>query len=282
VILNLLFTNIFNLGQGLITLSSLKMSEFDMQAASYLNNAILPIILAIIVILLIYKNGKILRQRFFAWMFVKMSKGYNEALDKTKTKLFAELQDFKSLDWDLRNKGLIRILEIGVGPGSNFKFYPKNARVIAVDPNPFFKQFLEEYSSKFPEIKLEQIVLAEGENLTEVKDGSVDIVVTTIVLCSVRDVKQVLREIKRVLAPGGKYFFLEHVLGEKGSRYYRVQKFVGPVWPYLFDGCDVTRDIGRMIDQSGFSKAHITHFIAPLKSIFRSVAGPHIVGTVQK
>ena len=72
-----------------------------MQAASYLNNAILPTVLAIIVIILIYKNAKTIRQRFFAWLHLKISKGYNEAMDKTKAELFADLQN---MDWNLRNK----------------------------------------------------------------------------------------------------------------------------------------------------------------------------------
>lgn len=257
------------------------MSPFDAAAAYYLSNVILPVVFVIVTTVLITKNIKPIRQRIFARCYPAFADKYNEDLDTTKAELFKDLHDFKSLDWDLRNKGLIRILEIGVGPGCNFKFYPKNSKVIAVDPNPYFRQYLEEKKLKFPNVKLEQVLLSEGENLVGIEDDSVDIVITTMVLCSVRDVRAVLREIRRVLASEGKYFFLEHIIGEKGSTYRRNQSVVEPIWAFLYD-CHLTRDLDKMIKQSGFSNVCITKFIAPLKGVISHVMGPHIMGSVQK
>lgn len=177
------------------------MSEFDAAAVSWLNSYILPLTVAVLITFIIVKNGKRIRQRFFAYVFSKLGKKYHTDMEATKTELFRELNNLKSADSDLRNKGLIRVLEIGVGPGSNFKFYPQNSRAILVDPNPFFEKNLRKNCEEFSHIKLEQFVLGAGEDLSEVKDGSVDVVFTTIVLCSVNDVRKVLKEIKRVLAP---------------------------------------------------------------------------------
>lgn len=257
------------------------MSQFDAEAAYYLGKTILPILLVVIAFFFITKNMKSIRQKLFVRFYPGFIKQYNEALEETKVELFKELEDFRSLDWDLQNKGLIRILEVGIGPGSNFKYFPQNSRVIAADPNPYFRQSLEENKKKFPNVTLEQIVLNEGENLVGIKDESIDVVITTITLCSVRDVRAVLREIRRVLAIGGKYFFLEHVIGDRGTTYRRNQSFLEPIWWCLYD-CHLTRDSDKMIEQAGFSKVSMKRFIAPLNSVISHVIGPHIVGSAQK
>ena len=90
-----------------------------------------------------------LRQRLFAtWYAWFMSVIYYKQLEKTKSEFFSKLTDVQSLDSDLRKQGVIRILELGVGPGVNFKYYPKNARIIAVDPNPYFKTYIESNADK--------------------------------------------------------------------------------------------------------------------------------------
>ncbi len=67
-------------------------------------------------------------------------------------------------------------------------------------------------------------------------------------LCSVRDVKQVLSEVDRVLKPGGKVFLLEHIASPEGTLMRRVQDAVGPVWEIALDGCkfsETWKDLGK-------------------------------------
>src|SRR5690242_6004104 len=69
------------------------------------------------------------------------------------------------------------------------------------------------------------------------EDDSVDAVVSTLVLCSACDPARVLREIRRVLKPGGRFVFLEHVAAPQGTRLRTVQRWIRPVWRRIADGC---------------------------------------------
>lgn len=115
--------------------------------------------------------------------------------------MFADLNDIDSSLVDLRNRGLIRILEIGVGSGSNLKYYPQQCRLVVVDPSPHFYDYFRNNVDKFPDINLEKFVRSPGERFRGVPTCSVDVVVTTTVLCCVENVPKVLKEIRRVLVP---------------------------------------------------------------------------------
>jgi SAM-dependent methyltransferase len=85
--------------------------------------------------------------------------------------------------------------------GANFEFYPANSQLTVVEPNAFFEPLFYQNQSKHPDIKMEKFVLASAEDMKGVEDGSVDIVVSTLVLCSVRSLEKTLQEVHRILAP---------------------------------------------------------------------------------
>ncbi len=91
------------------------------------------------------------------------------------------------------------ILEIGPGNGNNFEFYPRNCRVIALDRNSYFEKYFHENKSKFPNVFLEKYIIGSAEDMKQIEDHSVDVVVTTFLLCSVKNCCKTLNEIKRVL-----------------------------------------------------------------------------------
>ena len=103
-------------------------------------------------------------------------------------------------------------LEIGFGTGINIKFYPKNVKkIIGLDINEgMLKQFSKKKLSNRVEI---QSLHQEGETLP-FPDNSIAAVTSTYTLCSITDVTLSLKEIYRVLKPGGKYYFLEHGLAD--------------------------------------------------------------------
>ena len=85
-----------------------------------------------------------------------------------------------------------------------------------------------------------QIEAAGAEQLPFV-DASVDVVVSTLVLCSVEDPRAVLAEIRRVLRPGGRFLFLEHVIAPRFGLLRMCQRSARRPWSWLFDGCDTCR-----------------------------------------
>ena len=101
-------------------------------------------------------------------------------------------------------------------------------------------------------------------------EGSFDVVVSTLVLCSVSDAARALLEVHRVLRPGGELIYLEHVGAGAGSSLHRWQRFIEPVWKRLCDNCHLTRDTAKLIEASGFRLAHHIEAI--------NDAGPEITG----
>ena len=163
---------------------------------------ILPIgLLSTILFMLVTDRMKMIREWYCSKYLKQFTELHEELIEPIKKALFADLNDIDSNIIDLRNKGLIRILEIGVGSGSNLKYYPQQCRLVIVDPTPYFKEYFSENSDKFPDITLEKFVVSPGERLRGIPTCSVDVVVTTTVLCCVENVPKVLKEIRRVLVP---------------------------------------------------------------------------------
>lgn len=118
--------------------------------------------------------------------------------------------------------------------------------------------------------------LGTAERL-EAEDNSVDAVVSTLVLCTVPDVAATLQEVLRVLKPGGRFLFMEHVAAPRGTRLRRVQQWIRPLWKVIGDGCHPDRETWTIIETAGFDSVKIEHFQAPFP-----IFGPHIMGEAIK
>jgi ubiquinone/menaquinone biosynthesis C-methylase UbiE len=141
------------------------------------------------------------------------------------------------------------VLEIGFGTGLNLPHYPSDVRrIIALDSNPGTWRLADRQLRQSP-IEVEHIVHS-GERLP-MEDGSFDSVVTTFTLCSIPDVLAALREMRRVLKPGGRYSFLEHGLSPD-PRIARWQHWGTPITRCLGEGCHLDRPIRRLVEEAGF------------------------------
>lgn len=152
------------------------------------------------------------------------------------------------------------VLEIGFGTGLNLEFYPDEVRKItAVDPNAGMSEVARRNIERSG-IKVETKVIS-GEHLP-IEDESFDSVVCTWTLCSIPDAGQALREVRRVLRPGGKFFFVEHGLAPDPG----VQKWqhrLTPPWRKIGDGCHLNRPIAEMIQAEGLRIPRMETFYMP-------------------
>ena len=150
------------------------------------------------------------------------------------------------------------VLEIGIGPGLNLPLYDPSrvTRVIGVDPGADFLKLGCERRDRSP-VPLE-IIQAPAEALP-LADASIDTVVITYTLCSVEDPAQALREVRRVLRPGGLVLFLEHGLSsDAGVAIW--QHRLNPIWRRLAVGCNRTRPVQKLLDEAGLTIRSIEHY----------------------
>lgn len=152
-----------------------------------------------------------------------------------------------------------RVLEIGAGTGANLAHYPTSLeRLVLTDHD---KDMLKRLSRRLDESGRDKtkvdVVVSESDTLP-FADQSFDTVVSTLVLCSVPDVAQTLREVHRVLRPGGTLVFLEHVAAEDNPKRLRWQKRIEPFWAPISGNCHLTRTTARSIEDAGFAIESIT------------------------
>ena len=145
---------------------------------------------------------------------------------------------------------------------------------MGVEPNPYMVPYLRQ-SAEQAGLHIE-IRSGTAERLPAA-DQSIDAVVATLVLCSVSDPKQVLREVLRVLKPGGRFLFIEHVAAPQGTRLRTAQRWLRPLWTRIADGCHPDRETGALIEQAGFAEVRFEKFRLPLGPV-----GPQIAGCARK
>lgn len=150
------------------------------------------------------------------------------------------------------------VVEVGAGTGANLAHYPSTVeRLVLTDPVPaMLTQLRGRLDRLAPGIDVE-VHRASAASLP-LGDGEVDAVVSTLVLCSVPDPAGALAEARRVLRPGGRLVFLEHVAAEGRPDRLRWQHRLDHVWPHLAGGCRLTRSTGALIEEAGYDVVALT------------------------
>ncbi|KAM4698917.1 thiol S-methyltransferase TMT1A-like [Discoglossus pictus] len=209
-------------------------------------------------------------KRMFPLLMSKIADQYNKAMETVKKDLFSNLCDFTGPSKELT------LLEIGCGTGANFSFYPQGCRVTCIDLNPNFQPLLSKSIAQNDHLKFENFIVASADNMKEVPDASVDVVVCTLLVCSVPSTPKVLEEVLRVLRPGGAFYFLEHVASTDDSSWtYFIQTILDPTWKLLFDGCNLRRSTWIDLEKAKFSELKLRHLYA--NNLFNAIR-PHVFG----
>jgi ubiquinone/menaquinone biosynthesis C-methylase UbiE len=142
------------------------------------------------------------------------------------------------------------VLEVGIGSGLNLPFYTSGVtRVYGVDPSAELLAMARERATAAPF----PVELVHGSaDRIALGDASVDTVVATWSLCSIANASDALREMGRVLKPGGAFIFVEHGLApDAGVR--KWQNFLTPLWRPLTGGCHLNRKMDDLVRGAGFT-----------------------------
>lgn len=156
-----------------------------------------------------------------------------------------------------------RVIEVGAGNGLNFPYYPGEvSEVVAIEPERVLRRLAVSAALR-ADVPVD-VVPGAAEALP-VKSEAFDAAVVSLVLCSVRDVRRALGELRRVLRPGGELRFFEH--GRAPGRLMSVTQRVldRTVWPLLFGGCHVARDPLAALREAGFELGAHRRFLVPAK-----------------
>ena len=143
------------------------------------------------------------------------------------------------------------VLEVGAGTGVTLAHYPRSiARLVLCEPDAHMRRKLKKKADA-PALRNIEISDASLDSLP-FKAGEFDAVVCSLVLCSVPDQRAALAEIARVLKPGGRLAFLEHVAADRRPERLKWQRRIEPVWKHLMGNCHLTRRTEAAIAAAGF------------------------------
>jgi ubiquinone/menaquinone biosynthesis C-methylase UbiE len=204
----------------------------------------------------------------FAWMMAHLSAEYEQAVSDCAGRTLRERKHslFANIHGD--------VLEIGPGTGPNLSYYPKDIHWIGIEPNPYMHSYLNKEAER---LGLNINIRNCSAERIDAEDNSMDAVVSTLVLCSVPNLTATLQEILRVLKPGGRLLFIEHVAAPQGTWLRKLQSGIKPIWKVLGDGCNPDRETWIVLENAGFDSVNYQHFEAPVPLV-----SPHIVGVAIK
>lgn len=162
------------------------------------------------------------------------------------------------------------VVEIGPGTGVNLRYLPDGIRWIGLEPNPHMHGFIRE---KLTGREIDADLRSDPVGASGLPGDSADVVISTLVLCSVPDVRGALAEIRRILRPGGCFLFIEHVAAEKHTPLCWLQHGIRPIWKRVADGCRPDRETDVTLQEAGFSSLKMERFSIGLPPV-----SPHVMG----
>ncbi len=206
-------------------------------------------------------------KRLFAWMMAQSNSTYDkivgdvyDGLGLHKRSFFANLQG--------------KVLEIGSGIDPNLPYYPKDIHWIGIEPNPQRHSYIQKQAEK---LSLNIDLRISNAEWLDAEDNSIDTVVSTLVLCSVPNIDYTLQAILRVLKPGGRFLFIEHVAAPQGTLLRQLQSIISPIWKVIGDGCRPDRETWIALENAGFASVNYERFNTQLP-----IVSPHIIGVATK
>jgi ubiquinone/menaquinone biosynthesis C-methylase UbiE len=172
-----------------------------------------------------------------------------------------------------------RVLEVGAGSGMNFQKYPPEVtNLVALEPQPDLCEYMRQRAEEAP-IDID-IVGGIAERIP-FESAAFDAAVVSLTLCSVIDPREVLGELFRVVRPGGRLHFLEHVRAGSGVLRRIQQVLDATIWPWATGDCHVYRDSAATIREAGFEMEWLEELRFPDYRVALPTS-PHILGAASR
>jgi ubiquinone/menaquinone biosynthesis C-methylase UbiE len=209
--------------------------------------------------------GTVMLKRQFLWSYAAMYDMFNAS---------AERAGLREQRHDLLAQATGATIEIGAGTGLNLAHYPPAVtRLALVEPDSYMRERLRRRASR---LRRDAEILDAAADRLPFPDASFDTAVVTFALCSVPDEQAALNEITRVLAPGGRLFFLEHVRSADPRVAAKQDKMP---FPYPLIGCHPNRDTLAEIKASPLTVESVREGELPKAP---AIERPMIVGTARR
>jgi len=153
------------------------------------------------------------------------------------------------------------ILEVGIGSGLNLPFYNMSnvKNIWGLDPSEELNTMAKKVAKQS---NLEVNFLLSGAEEIPLASNSIDTVLITYTLCTIPEVEIAIKEMRRVLRPEGELIFCEHGKSPD-ENIVKWQNKINPYWNVIGGGCNINRDIPRLIESAGFSINHMESMYIP-------------------
>ncbi|VAW27291.1 hypothetical protein MNBD_BACTEROID06-1376 [hydrothermal vent metagenome] len=191
-----------------------------------------------------------LYQKLFAKFYDGFMHNFEKRLYKKRNHLLSNLEG--------------QVIGVGEGTGINFQFYPDGITVYAVEPSkPMMDKAVIKAEGK-PNIKFYNKSINDAELNQHFKEQSIDVIICTLVLCTIPDPVKALENFKRWLKPNGKLIIMEHIHASKTVNK-KMQNFINPVWKAFGEGCHLNRNTDVLIKEVGFEPIEEEYFMRTLR-----------------
>ena len=153
------------------------------------------------------------------------------------------------------------VLEIGIGSGLNIPYYNKSNihKVYGLDPSAELCEMAKMTASDH---QIDINFLIDGAEEIKLSSNTIDTILVTYTLCSIPNLNESLKEIKRVMRPDAKILFCEHgIAPDLNIR--KWQNRINPLWSKMFGGCNINRDIPLILSDSGFKVNNLQQMYLP-------------------
>ena len=153
------------------------------------------------------------------------------------------------------------VLEVGIGSGLNIPFYNKNniEKIIGLDPSEELNVLAKKVAN---DNGIEIDFLINSAEDISLPDNSVDTILITYTLCTIPNLNKSMSEMKRVLKSDGKFIFCEHGIAPD-INIIKWQSRINPIWGIFFGGCNINRNIPKIISDGGFNITNINQMYLP-------------------